>query len=75
MPGEIENFNVAFPHGLSLKDFMHRHGVAMNRRAVVQVLDRELQPFDVFLIRHSVEPVLQPSNGCFRFLRPLPGSS
>ena len=54
MPDKVKYFHVALPDGLSLENFMHWHALAVNRRAVVQVLNRELQSFDVFFIRHSV---------------------
>ena len=42
MSNQIEYFNIPLPNCLALKIFTHRHSLAVNFRAVVQVLNREL---------------------------------
>ena len=39
MAGQVKDFNLALPYRLAAKDFMHRHGFAMNRAALVQMLN------------------------------------
>jgi len=40
--GQIEYFNLALPHGLTLKHFMHGNGFAVNRAAPMQLFNRHL---------------------------------
>ena len=42
MARQVENLNITFPDGLPVEYLMHWHALAVNRRAVVQVLNREL---------------------------------
>jgi hypothetical protein len=44
MAGQIENLNVALPERFAAKHFMHWHSLSVNCRAVMQVLNRQLQP-------------------------------
>ena len=44
MASEPKNLDVAFPYSLALKHFMHWYGLAVNRSALVQLLNRYLQP-------------------------------
>jgi hypothetical protein len=42
MPVQVEDLNRAAPNGLALKHLTNWHGSAMNRPALVQLLNRDL---------------------------------
>lgn len=70
--GKIKNLHVALPCGLAMKHFMHGHGFAPFRTAIMQVLHCHLQPRQIVLfILHSVQPVLRPSTAYQSHQRPL----
>ncbi len=59
---QVKDFNFALPDGLAAKDFCDRHGLTMNRSAVVKLRNGGLQSGDVIsFILHSVPPVQQLS--------------
>jgi len=40
--GQVKDFNMTLPDGLTAKHFMHWHGFTVNRTAIVQVLNCRL---------------------------------
>ena len=62
MARQIKDFNISLPDRLAAKDFMDRHGGAMDGPAVVEMLNSQLEPLKIFpIIRHSVQQVLRLS--------------
>ena len=59
MPAKIENLNILLPDCFAAKNFMDRHGFNVNRAAVVQLRNRDLNLRQIILfIRHSVLLIL-----------------
>ena len=56
MAGQIKDFGLPTPDGLTGEHLMHRHAFAPDSAALVQFLNRDLQPVRVFaLIRHRLQ--------------------
>ena len=73
---QVKDFNISPPDGLAPEHFMHRHGFTPDGPAIVQVLNCNLQPVQVFaLIRHRLRSSCQRSKCSARLRQPAPGWS
>ena len=72
---KAENFHKSLPYRFTANDFMDWFGPDPRCTAIMQMLNRQLQPFEVFFIRHSVQIIPQRSLAIFdasRFRRRHP---